>query len=77
MNEEKSEFQMRIYNTCKQAILQLAKIAENINDIALTEKDIDEIRELIETNEQAGFDCTEENLALAKICNIFNKSKTS
>ena len=77
MNEEKSEFANAIYKLGKVAIISFANFLEKEGINENTGKTIEDASAVIRNFEKAGFDCTEEKLALSKAQSIFNKSKTS
>lgn len=77
MNEEKSEFANALYRLGKVAILRFAELLEKEGINENTGKVIEEASAVIRNFEKAGFDCTEEKIALSKAQSIFNKSKTS
>lgn len=77
MNEEKSEFANAIYKLGKVAILRFAELLEKEGVNKNTGKAIEDASACIRNFEKAGFDCTEEKIALSKAQSIFNKSKTS
>ena len=76
-NEEKSEFANAMYKLGKIAILRFAELLEKEGIDKNTGKVIEDAFAIIRNFEKAGFDCTEEKLALSKAQSIFNKSKTS
>lgn len=76
-NEEKSEFANAIYKLGKVAILRFAELLEKEGITENTGKTIEDTSAVIRNFEKAGFDCTEEKIALSKAQSIFNKSKTS
>lgn len=75
MNEEKSEFANAMYKLGKVAILRFAELLEKEGITENTGKIIEEASAVIRNFEKAGFDCTEEKIALSKAQSIFNKSK--
>jgi hypothetical protein len=75
MNEEKSEFANALYRLGKVAILRFAELLEKEGVNENTGKVIEEASVSIRNFEKAGFDCTEEKIALSKAQSIFNKSK--
>lgn len=77
MNEEKSEFANALYKLGKVAILKFPELLEKEGITENTGKTIEEASAVIIKFEKAGFDCTEEKIALSKAQSIFNKSKTS
>lgn len=77
MNEEKSEFANALYKLGKVAILKLPELLEKEGITENTGKTIEDASAVIINFEKAGFDCTEEKIALSKAKSIFNKSKTS
>ena len=77
MNEEKSEFANALYKLGKVAILKIAELLEKEGITKNTGKIIEDASAVIRNFEKAGFDCTEEKIALSKAQSIFNKSKTS
>ena len=77
MNEEKSEFANALYKLCKVAILKFPELLEKEGINENTGKVIEDASAVIRNFEKAGFDCTEEKIALSKAQSIFNKSKTS
>lgn len=77
MNEEKSELANDLYKLGKVAILRFAELLEKEGITENTGKTIEDASAVIINFEKAGFDCTEEKIALSKAQSIFNKSKTS
>lgn len=75
MNEEKSEFANALYKLGKVAILKFPELLEKEGINENTGKVIEEASAVIRNFEKAGFDCTEEKIALSKAQSIFNKSK--
>ena len=75
MNEEKSEFANALYRLGKVAILRFTELLEKEGITENTGKIIEEASAVIRNFEKAGFDCTEEKIALSKAQSIFNKSK--
>lgn len=75
MKEEKSEFANAMYKLGKVAILRFAELLEKEGITENTGKIIEEASAVIRNFEKAGFDCTEEKIALSKAQSIFNKSK--
>lgn len=75
MKEEKSEFANAMYKLGKVAILRFAELLEKEGINENTGKVIEEASAVIRNFEKAGFDCTEEKIALSKAQSIFNKSK--
>lgn len=75
MNEEKSEFANALYKLGKVAILKFPELLEKEGINENTDKVIEEASAVIRNFEKAGFDCTEEKIALSKAQSIFNKSK--
>ena len=75
MNEEKSEFANAMYKLGKVAILRFAELLEKEGITENTGKTIEDASAVIRNFEKAGFDCTEEKIALSKAQSIFNKSK--
>ena len=74
-NEEKSEIANAIYKLGKVAILRFAELLEKEGITENTGKIIKNASSFIRNFEKAGFDCTEEKIALNKSKSIFNKSK--
>lgn len=75
MNEEKSEFANALYKLGKVAILKFPELLEKEGINENTGKVIEDASAVIRNFEKAGFDCTEEKIALSKAQSIFNKSK--
>lgn len=75
MNEEKSEFANALYKLGKVAILKFPELLEKEGINENTGKTIEDASAVIRNFEKAGFDCTEEKIALSKAQSIFNKSK--
>lgn len=75
MNEEKSEFANALYRLGKVAILRFAELLEKEGINEKYCKTIEDASSVIRNFEKAGFDCTEEKIALSKAQSIFNKQK--
>lgn len=75
MNKEKSDFANALYKLGKVAILKFPELLEKEGINENTGKAIEDASAVIRNFEKAGFDCTEEKIALSKAQSIFNKQK--